>query len=83
MKTYKERINECIEYLDSIRFPGKDWKDDKLFYDQLEKEFSEIPEEEEVKAMHTELMSLIQHKRMVSLNCNKTSEELYAGWNDD
>ena len=38
MKTYKERITECIECLLSIHFPCNDWKEDKVYFDKLEKE---------------------------------------------
>ena len=83
MKTYKERITECIECLLSIRFPCNDWKEDKVYFDKLETEFSEFPADEETKVLHEQLMTLIQEKRASSLNCNKTTEELFAGWNDE
>ena len=83
MKTYNERIRECIDYLLSVRFPCSDWKEDKVYFDQLEKEFSEIPADEETKVLYEELKILIQEKRVSSLNCNKTTEELFAGWNDE
>ncbi|MBR5310025.1 MAG: hypothetical protein IKU42_02740 [Oscillospiraceae bacterium] len=82
MKSYKERITECIEYLNSIRFPCGDWKEDAVYFDKLEAEFSEIPEDEETKVLLDELKKLIYDKRTSSLNCNKTTEELYAGWDD-
>ena len=83
MKTYNERITECIEYLLSIRFPCEDWKEDKVYFDKLEKEFSEFPADEETKVLHKQLMTLIQEKRISSLNYNKSTEELFAGWNDE
>jgi len=39
MQSYRQKIKECIEYLNSIRFPCEDWKEDKKFYDRLEQEF--------------------------------------------
>ncbi|MBQ8784399.1 MAG: hypothetical protein IJZ57_11575 [Clostridia bacterium] len=83
MKSYKERITECIEYLNSIRFPCEDWKEDKKYFDELEKEFSEEPADKETELLLEELRNLIDKKRTSSLNMNKTTEELYAGWNDD
>ena len=83
MKTYKERMTECIDYLLSIRFPCNDWKEDKVYFDQLEEEFSEVPADEEAKDLYEQLKNLIQEKRASSLNCNKTTEELFAGWNDE
>ena len=52
MKTYKERITECIGYLLSIRFPCNDWKEDKDCFDKMEKEFSAFPADEETKVLH-------------------------------
>ena len=46
MENYKEKIENCIEHLNSIRFPGNDWKEDKLYFYKLKKEFSEEPEDE-------------------------------------
>ena len=83
MKTYKEHMTECIDYLLSIRFPCNDWKEDKVYFDQLEEEFSEVPADEEAKDLYEQLKKLIQEKRASSLNCNKTTEELFAGWNDE
>ena len=83
MKGYKTRITECMDYLNSVRFPCGDWKEDKVYFDKLEEEFSEVPADEETKALLDELKKLICEKRNLSLNCNKTSEELYAGWDDD
>ena len=82
MENYKEKIENCIEYLNSIRFPGNDWKEDKLYFDKLKKEFSEEPEDEETKLLLEKLRKLIYEKETSSLNMNKTTEELYAGWND-
>lgn len=82
MKNYKDRIIDTMEHLQSIRFPGADWKEDKTYFDQLEKEFSQVPKDEEMKALLGELKKLIDEKRTSSLNCNKTTEELYAGWDD-
>ena len=83
MKTYKERMRDCIAYLNSIRFPCEDWKEDKKYFDQLEQEFSCEPEDEEGKNLLKELKTVIYDKRTASLNMNKTTEELFAGWNDD
>ena len=82
MESYKEKIKNCIEHLNSIRFPGNDWKEDAEYFDSLEKEFSKPPEDEETKVLFESLKELIGNKRADSLNMNKTSEELYAGWND-
>ena len=82
MESYKEKIKNCIEHLNSIRFPGNDWKEDAEYFDSLEKEFSKLPEDEETKVLLESLKELIGNKRADSLNMNKTSEELYAGWND-
>ena len=49
MKDYAERIKETIEYLNSIQFPCADWKEDKKYFDQLEKGFLEEPTDEETK----------------------------------
>ena len=83
MNDYKERIKNCIEYLKSIRFPCGDWKEDKIYFDRLEEEFSEEATDQETKELLSELKSLIQDKRVQSLNMNKTTEELFAGWDDD
>lgn len=83
MSDYKERIITCIDYLNSIRFPCEDWKKDKLYFDELEREFSREPSDEETKLLLEKLKDLIFKKRNASLNLNKTSEELYAGWNDE
>jgi len=82
MENYKKRIRECMDYLRSIRFPCNDWKEDRVFYDRLEKEFSEEPADEETRILLDDLRKLIREKRDLSLNCNKTTEELYSGWND-
>lgn len=29
MKDYKQRITDCIDHLNTIRFPCEDWKEDK------------------------------------------------------
>ena len=50
---------------------------------EFKKEFSEEPTDEETKLLLEELTNLIHKKRTSSLNMNKTTEELYAGWNDD
>ena len=39
MESYKEKIKNCIEHLNSIHFPGNDWKEDKLYFDKLKKSF--------------------------------------------
>ena len=83
MKDYKTRITECIAYLRAIRFPGDDWKQDKIYFDQLEAEFAQAPTDKETEVLLDQLKKLIQEKRSLSLNCNKTTEELYAGWKDD
>ena len=83
MKTYKQRIKDCIDYLNSIRFPCEDWKEDKKYFDNLEQEFSFEPEDEETEILLKELKKIIYKKRTSSLNMNKTTEELYAGWDDD
>ena len=83
MNDYKERIKNCIEYLKSVRFPCEDWKEDKIYFDRLEEEFSEEATDQETKELLSELKSLIQDKRALSLNMNKTTEELFAGWDDD
>ena len=83
MKSYKERMIECMDHLNSIRFPCADWKEDKVYFDRLEHEFSAEPADEEEKEIFQKLRTLIYEKRMTSLNCNKTAEELFAGWNDD
>lgn len=82
MENYKERIEKAIEYLNSIRFPGNDWKEDAVYFDKLEAEFSEITDDEETQRLLKNLKKLIHDKRTDSLNMNKTTEELYAGWND-
>ena len=82
MKSYKQRIKECMEHLNSIRFPCEDWKADKVYFDQLEREFSEDSTDAETQALLTALRELIYDKRTKSLNMNKTTEELFAGWND-
>lgn len=82
MEAYKERIRACIDHLNAIRFPCADWKEDKKFFNQLESEFSEIPDDEEGKQLLATLKLLIDDKRTSSLNRNKTTEELFAGWND-
>ena len=83
MKSYKDRIIECIDYLLSIRYPCDDWKEDKIYFDGLEKEFSDIPTDAETKKLFDQLHKLIYEKRVTSLNGNKTTEELFAGWNED
>lgn len=83
MDDYKERIKNCIDYLKSIRFPCEDWKEDKIYFDRLEKEFSEDSTDKETQQLLQELRELIYEKRNLSLNMNKTTEELFAGWNDD
>jgi hypothetical protein len=83
MMDYKTRITECIAYLRAIRFPSDDWKKDKIYFDQLEAEFAQVPVNKETGALLDELKKLIREKRVLSLRCNKTTEELYAGWNDD
>ena len=82
MENYKKRIKECIEYLNSIRFPCEDWTEDKKYFDQLEREFSDVPEDVEGKQLLETLKKLIDDKRTSSLNMNKTAEDLFAGWND-
>ena len=82
MQSYRQKINECIEYLNSIRFPCEDWKEDKKFYDRLEQEFVQKPDDDETRKLWRELNVLIYEKRVQSLNMNKTTEELYAGWDD-
>lgn len=71
-----------MDHLNSIRFPCEDWKEDRKYFDQLEREFSEVPEDEEGKQLLQSLKQLIADKRVSSLNCNKTTEELFAGWSD-
>ena len=83
MNAYKERIRNCIDYLNSVRFPCEDWREDKIYFDRLEKEFSEVATDEETEQLLQELKELICKKRTSSLNMNKTTEELFAGWNDD
>ena len=82
MESYKKRIKDCINYLNSIRFPCNDWKEDKLYFDGLEREFSYEPNDEETKILLNELRKLINDKRTSSMNMNKTTEELFSGWND-
>lgn len=83
MNDYKERIISCIEHLNSIHFPCEDWKKDKIYFDKLEQEFSKEASDDETKQLLQELKELICEKRNLSLNMNKTTEELYAGWNDE
>lgn len=83
MKSYKERIKDCIEHLNLIRFPCEDWKEDKKYFDKLEEEFSFDGEDEETKILLEELRKIIYNKRTLSLNMNKTTEELFAGWDEE
>lgn len=83
MKDYKSQIKECVQFLKLIRFPCEDWKEDKKYFDHLEEKFSKEANDEETAVLLKELRDLIKNKRMDSLNRNKTSEELYAGWNED
>ena len=83
MASERERIQECIDHLRASRFPGQDWKEDRIDDDRLEEAFAREPADEETKALWMELRQLIDDKRASSLNRNKTTEELYAGWNDD
>ena len=55
MQSYRQKIKECIEYLNSIRFPCEDWKEDKKFYDRLEQEFVQKPDDEETRKLWREL----------------------------
>lgn len=82
MADCKSRIEACIDYLNSIRFPCEDWVEDKKYFDQLEQEYSEAPADEGARALWEALRKLICDKRTESLNRNKTAEELYAGWDD-
>ena len=82
MKDYKARIKECIAHLNAIEFPCEDWKEDEKYFDRLEQEFSRAPQDDEEKQLLEALKKLIYEKRMTSLNRNKTTEELFAGWND-
>ena len=82
MKEYQERIKACINYLNSIRFPCEDWKEDQKYFERLEIEFSDVPDDEEEKQLLETLKQLIHDKRMASLNMNKTTEELFAGWDE-
>lgn len=54
----------------------------KKYYDRLESKFSAVPDDEEGKQLLEDLKQLIYDKRTQSLNMNKTTEELYAGWDD-
>ena len=83
MENYEARIIKCMDYLRSVRFPCNDWKEDKVYFDKLEAEFSEVPADEETKILLDELKKLIQEKRNYSLDYNKTTEELFAGWDED
>ena len=42
MNDYKENIKNCIDYLNSVRYPCNDWKEDKVYFDRLEKIFLPI-----------------------------------------
>ena len=83
MSNYKERIMNCIDYLNSIRFPCEDWKKDIIYFDELEKDFSMESSDEETEQLRQNLKELISEKRKASLNLNKTTEELYGGWDDE
>ena len=83
MENYKLQIKECIHFSKSIRFPCEDWKEDKKYFDYLEEKFSKDVDDEETASLLKELRNLINSKRIDSLNMNKTSGELYAGWNDE
>ena len=82
MNDYKERIKNCIEYLNSGKFPCGDWKEDKIYFERLEEEFSEEANDNDTKQLLQELRSLIYNKRVQSLNMNKTTDELFSGWDD-
>ena len=82
MKDYKQQIQDCIDALNAVRFPCADWKEDKVYFDRLEKEFADEPTDADTKVLWTALHKLIEDKRTSSLNMNKTTEELYAGWED-
>lgn len=83
MKDYKEKIKECIDYLNSVRFPCEDWQEDKKYFDSIETELLSPSEDNEITELQIRLKKLIDGKRVQSLNMNKTAEELYAGWNDE
>ena len=82
MNDYKERIKDCVMYLNSVRFPCEDWIADKAYFDQLEKDFSQEPADAETKALLDALRKIIDDKRSLSLRLNKTAEELFAGWDE-
>lgn len=82
MKNLKQKIIDCIEYLNSIRFPCNDWKEDKKYFDALEKELLSETGDLQITQLQLQLKKLIDDKRTESLNMNKTTEELYAGWNE-
>ena len=83
MSDYKERIMNCIDYLNSIRFPFEDWKKDIKYFDELEKDFSMESSDVETEQLRQKLKDLISEKRNASLNLNKTPEELYEGWDNE
>lgn len=82
MKDYKQKFEECIAYLNSVRFPCGGWEEDKKCFGRLEEEFSPRRDDEETKALWYTLKQLICEKRMYRINKNKTAEELFAGWDE-
>ena len=83
MKSNLEHIEDTIRYLRSIQFPRNDWKEDRVFFDQLEARFSEVPSDAAALKMWKEPKALLAEKRADSLNRNNTSEVLFAGWQDE
>ena len=83
MKDHKEKIKECIDYLNSVRFPCEDWQEDKKYFDSIETELLSPTDDSGITELQIQLKKLIDDKRVQSLNMNKTAEELYAGWNDE
>lgn len=75
-----------LQELRLIRCPFDTWVEDKAYYDKLEQALDTAIDRHpdgSARFLIEKIKEQLDYNRTISLNHNKTSEELFAGWNED
>lgn len=76
-------MNVTYHWLDSVKCPFKNWKEDVHYYNLLEEAF-DLPQKDGIdNRLKHKVIHHIQKNITHSINVNRTVKELYAGWDDE
>ena len=85
MNDYKENIKNCIDYLNSVRYPCNDWKEDKVYFECVLNIYADRDTEVSISATDTDnvKMGLLDSPELTGIDKSDNDETfaLKAGEN--